>query len=397
MQDYTVALISHEYPPYTIGGIGSYCFSLATALARRRIRTVVFCGLSRVTEISKVNDCLEIVRMPYPAIPPRYLWFQIKNLRTILRHLGKNWVIHAVDPTSSALLVYLKKKLKSPFVTTVHEHPMAALKEFARLSLSEWSLGDFRISAASYPLDNFLMQACLRASDHIVVPGKYTKDYLLRVDRKISSEKVSVIYNGIDFEQIDKIQRRNDRSNGLCLISYGRLVSTKGFLYLVKIIPRLCQRFPGLNLKLVGKGPLEKKIVSKIRNSHVENMIQYEGFQPHSALIREVKNSDVVVLPTFHEVGPFISALEAMACKKTLVVFDLQFSREFIINMQNGIMAKALSTEDLYDKISLVLSDSNLRKELGENAYEYVKKHHNWDTLVNRYIRIYEESLHSSH
>jgi len=394
MSDYTVALISHEYPPSTIGGIASYCFSLAKALSKRHVQTVVFCGRSRSLKISQENEYLKVVRLPYLDAPPRYLWFQIENFRLISRMIGDDYILHGVNPISSAFFLYLKRKLKLPFVTTLHEHPLAGLKQFVMLSPSGWSFGDFRICVASYPLNTFLTQACLQASDHIIVPGKWTKDYLLKVDRKISDGKISVIYNGVDFEEINGIKSNSRRSDVLRLISFGRLVSTKGILYLLKIMPELCGNFPRLNLQIVGNGPLESKIRSQISYSNVQDKVHLSGFLPHSRLIREIKNSDVVVLPTFHEVGPFISALEAMACKKTAVVFDLCFSREFVRNMKNGLMAKALDLKDLYAKISMALSDDGLRKKLGQSAYEYVEKHHNWDTIVGKYIEIYEESLH---
>jgi glycosyltransferase involved in cell wall biosynthesis len=394
MSDYTVALISHEYPPYTIGGIASYCLNLAKALSKRHIQTIVFCGVSNSMKVSQVNDYLRVVRLPCLDVPPRYLWFQIENFGTISKLIGDNCVLHAVNPNSSAFFLYLKKKRKLPFVTTLHEHPLAALKEFVRLSPSEWSFGDFRIYAASYPLDTFLMRECLRNSDHIVVPGESTKDYLVKVDAKISNKKISVIYNGVDLEEINGIESKNKRGDDLRIMSYGRLVSTKGIMYLLKIMPKLFRKFPKLNVQIVGKGPLENKIASQISDLNIQDGVHLSGFLQHSQLIREIKSSDVVVLPTFHEVGPFISALEAMACSKPVVVFDFCFSREFVVNMKNGLMAKPLDMGDLYDKVSMALSDDGLRRELGQNAYDYVEKHHNWNTLVEKYIEIYEESLH---
>lgn len=392
--NYTVVLISHEYPPHTIGGIGSYCFSLANALARRHIQTIVLCGKSKSLEISRINDNLKVVRLPCIDVPPRYLWFQMTNFATISRLVGNDCVLHGVDPDSSAFFLYLKRRLKIPFITTIHEHPLAALKQFAGLPRSEWSLGDLRISAASYPLDTFLMTRCLRLSDHIVVPGEYTRDYLLLIDRKTPKQKVSVIYNGVDFAEIDGIESEIHDSKNLRITSYGRLVSTKGIQYLLKIMPKLWEEFPEMKLQLAGKGPLEGKIISQISHTGFKNNVYFRGFLQHSQLIREIKDSDVVVLPTFHEVGPFLSALETMACGKTLVVFDLCFTREFVTNMENGLMARALDVEDLYRKVSLALSDTNLRNNLGQNARDYVLKHHNWDILVERYVELYENALH---
>jgi glycosyltransferase involved in cell wall biosynthesis len=281
-----------------------------------------------------------------------------------------------------------------PFVTTVHEHPLVALKEYAKLFPFESTIGDFGIYAASYPLDTFSLRACLKVSDHVVVPGKFTKDYLLKVDRKISSEKISVIYNGINLEEIDSVEADNEIEEQTRIISYGRLVSTKGFSYLLEIMPDLHREFAELSLTILGKGPLANKLSSQASRLSIENMLHLDGFLPHRQLIKKIKDSDLVVLPTFHEVGPFISALEAMGCGKTVVVFDLCFSREFVENMENGIMVKPQDAKDLCDKVKMVLHDVDLRKEIGRKARDYVETHHNWSLLVDKYVEMYEETLH---
>lgn len=394
MTNYKVFLISHEYPPFAIGGISSYCFSLAKALSQKKIQTIVFCGRSKKPQVSFENNYLQIVRFPCADVPPRYLWFQVQNFKVISKLIDRKCILHAVNPNSSAFLIFLKKKLKLPIVTTLHEHPLIALKEFATLPLSQWTMGDFMISAASYPLNISLTKVCLRTSDHIIVPGKYTKDYLKKVDAKTPQEKISVIYNGVNLEEIDRIEKlpRKD-ANELTIVSYGRLVSTKGFLHLVRIMPKLCKTFPNLSAQIIGKGPLEGKIRDLISRLALRERIRLVGFLPHSDLIARVKNSDIVVLPTFHEVGPFISALEGMACYKTVVVFNLPFTREFVKHMDNGILAKAHDIKDLFEKVSTALYDRKLRERIGRQARNYVEKYHNWSKLVNKYIEIYENLL----
>ena len=46
---------------------------------------------------------------------------------------------------------------------------------------------------------------CINAADHIVVPGLSTLDYMKNSSRNLNLRKISVIYNGINFEKIGKI------------------------------------------------------------------------------------------------------------------------------------------------------------------------------------------------
>jgi hypothetical protein len=42
-----VAIISHEYPPFFFGGIGSYCYNLASNLARKGILSAFAIAFNR--------------------------------------------------------------------------------------------------------------------------------------------------------------------------------------------------------------------------------------------------------------------------------------------------------------------------------------------------------------
>jgi len=100
--------------------------------------------------------------------------------------------------------------------------------------------------------------------------------------------------------------------------------------------------------------------------------------------------ADVVVLPSMREAQP-LSVLEAMACKKPVVVFDLPFASEYIKSSMNGMTARPGDPRDLADKISMLLSDRNLRSRIGHEAYEHIKHNHNWSDLIDRYIDVYEK------
>jgi glycosyltransferase involved in cell wall biosynthesis len=155
----------------------------------------------------------------------------------------------------------------------------------------------------------------------------------------------------------------------------------------------LKKTFPCITLHIFGEGPL-KEILKKIsRDYKINKQVILYGRVPYEQLISNIKRSAVIVLPSLYEVGPFISALEAMACRKPVVAFDFPFTREFISNMSTGVLAKPGDIKDLAEKIALLLSDKSIRIKLANNAYKYVKKNHNWDNLVQGYIRVYKSLI----
>jgi glycosyltransferase involved in cell wall biosynthesis len=183
----------------------------------------------------------------------------------------------------------------------------------------------------------------------------------------------------------------NIEDNNPSIISFSRLVSLKGIDKLLSHSKTLFLRFPNLKLKIFGRGPLQPLLERIVRKENLHQHVMIMGHVPFDVLLKHIEKALVAVFPTFLEVGPFISALEAMALKKPVVAFDLPFNREFIKPYKTGMLAKAGNMDDFIDKISFLLSDQKLRAELGNAAFEYVKKHHNWAYVVDKYIKIYKE------
>ncbi|MHA1851885.1 MAG: glycosyltransferase family 4 protein [Candidatus Heimdallarchaeaceae archaeon] len=388
MSTFKIALISHEFPPYMFGGISSNCFDLAYALSKKGISTTVFSGRSEKITIERPNKHLKVIRMPFFDYPPRFIWFQLQNFKGFTRLLKDYTIIHGVNPLSSALYSLVKKKLNKPFVTSIHEVYSRDLKVFVNSPFSEWSVWDFSLHVAGYPLNEFLTRMCLKASDHIVVCGFSAFKDLITEYQNLDSHRISVIYNGINFDKVDAI--KGNAGKNPSIIFFGRLIWRKGILHLLKAMLNINKRFPDLILQIFGKGPLEKVIRRFSSKFGMINQIFIQGYVPYSTLIRNIKSSTIVVLPSLYEVGPFIAALEAMACKKPVVAFDLPFNREFISNNFTGILAKPGDISDLAEKICVLLTDDALRTRIAKNAYDYVKTHHNWEKLVDEYITIYQ-------
>ncbi|HVP92389.1 MAG TPA: glycosyltransferase family 4 protein, partial [Acidobacteriota bacterium] len=166
--DLKVALISPEFPPFSIGGISAVCNDLAWNLAKKGVPTTVFCGKSNKISMENLTDCLKIVRLPLLGLPPRHVWFQIENLSPLLDLLKGFDIVHSIDPRA-AFLAYFSKNLRRPFITHVHGCGHCETEVFLKSPISYWSLGDFVYTVLEYPLNQYLTNKCLRNSDHIVV------------------------------------------------------------------------------------------------------------------------------------------------------------------------------------------------------------------------------------
>jgi glycosyltransferase involved in cell wall biosynthesis len=381
-----IALISHEG-----GGISSVSYGLAQSLAKKKIDTTIFTStLAHNCQIEEVNEYFNVVRFPILDFPPRSFWFQILNIRKLSKLLSNYTVIHGVSPDASFVFTFYKKKLKKPLIATIHGSPRAIQKVFVNSPISSWHLGDFGYNIIEFPLHDFTISKILSDSDHIVACSFTTLEEL-KAYKTLHLNKTSVIYNGINFDEIQKIRiPSNNNKDNLSIVYAGRLFWTKGAIHLLKAFQLVRKNFKNVQLKIFGKGPLEQKIKKLIVEANLKDCVSFLGHVPHRSLITEVKMADIVVLPSLYEAQPMF-ALEAMACKKPLVVFNVAYAREIISNEDNGLLAQAYDVKDLGDKIEILLSDKELRIEIGENACKYVKRKHNWDVLAENYLRLYEK------
>ena len=389
--DVKIALISQEFPPFTIGGISAICYDLAYSLSKRRISTTVFCGKSNKMSIEKLNKYLKVIRLPLLDLPPRHIWFQLQNFNSLLKLLKDYTILHGVDTKSSTIFAYFAKKMRKPFVTHLQGCPYSEMKAFLNSPISYRAMGDYIYYVVESPMNSFLTRLSLTQSERIVSCSYTTLNEAKRKYPHLDYTKASVIYNGINFDKFNS-GSSNPEEERCSVMFYGRLFYIKGIIHLIKAIAVVKQKFPNVELEIYGKGPLEPKIRSFIQKLKLANNVFIHGYIPQRELIDKIRSSSVVVLPSFYE-AQSMSVLEAMTCGKAVVAFDLPFSREFIRNFGNGLLAKAGDVEDLADKISVLLSNKKLRRALGQNAHKYVKKNHNWEILVEEYIEMYNKMI----
>jgi glycosyltransferase involved in cell wall biosynthesis len=59
----------------------------------------------------------------------------------------------------------------------------------------------------------------------------------------------------------------------------------------------------------------------------------------------------------------------------------------------NGLLVEVDDPQQLADALYLLLSDQNLRKKMGGNSLEKVRKVFNWENTVSGYMSVYDNAL----
>ena len=390
MDNPRVALVSHEYPPYQIGGVGSYCYDLARFLSKKRVPTTVLCGRSAKREEERINDYLAVTRVPFPDLPLRAYWFQVRNYSFLRRAFRDFDVVHAINPQSSGL-VTLPRLVAHDFVTTMHGVPKYRSRAFFNAPSNYWTLRELVSNTYEAAVDHALHELCFKNSSRIVAVSRNSLQEARAAFHHFPVDKATVIPNGIDFQRINRIRdsvKKSDQADDESVLFYGRLVWIKGILQLVEAVATLKTDLPGIRLKIAGMGPLLDTLRQVVRKLNLTENVQFLGYLSQDRVIAETIRSGIVALPSSYEAGS-IGHLEAMACGKPLVAFDYPFIREYVTSHETGLLAKPGDSADLAAKIRLLVDDRRLRDTLAHNAFKFTFERHNWEMLAEKYRDLY--------
>jgi L-malate glycosyltransferase len=146
-----------------------------------------------------------------------------------------------------------------------------------------------------------------------------------------------------------------------------------------------------LRLLLMGDGPDVTLVQEFIRARGLTHVVRTPGKIARRDMPKWFRAADVYVSCTLTD-GTSISLLEAMATGLPVVVSNLPGNREWVVEGQNGWLARADSAEDFADRLlRAVRLVPEERKLLAERNQEIVQTRADWDRNFPRLLQMYEQ------
>ena len=160
----------------------------------------------------------------------------------------------------------------------------------------------------------------------------------------------------------------------------------KGFDMLIQAWAKIAQTHPNWKLQFIGADD-NNHIKNVAISLGIENRIVFSGRTNDTANI--LRDKSIYVLSSRREGFP-CSLLEAMSQGCACVAFDCKTGpNEIITDGQNGLLVRNGDTDDLAQKLQLLIENESLRNELSDNAKDRVKDFDKitffakWDNLIN--------------
>ena len=294
------------------------------------------------------------------------------------------------------LLTKVRKCIRSFSPDIVHAHYassygiLGSLSRFHPFILSVWGSDVFDFPRRSF-LTRFLLRFNFRNADQILS----TSHVMAEETRKYTPKKILITPFGIDTTLFkpDKTGQPS-MSDSIIIGTTKALEPEYGIEYLIRAFGYLKEKHPDLSLKLIiaGGGSLEQDLKNLVVTLNLEKEVIFAGKIPHDAIPAFLNQLDIYAALSISE-SFGVSIIEASACELPVVVSSAGGLKEVVEDGITGLLVKPEDPIETVTAVEKLLINEDLRKEMGRNGRNRVKKMYNWTDNVDEMLKIYQHFL----
>ena len=164
-----------------------------------------------------------------------------------------------------------------------------------------------------------------------------------------------------------------------------RFVAKKGVDVFINSIKILQDKNYEIQAVIGGNGEEQDNITALVNKLNLQNKISFTGWVNDKDKFFE--QIDIFCLPSLHE--PFgIILLEAMENSLPIVSTDTEGPSEILKHMQDVLICKADSPEDLAEKITYLIDNQQKAKELSQKAYLKLTQTYNIKIISEKLVTL---------
>ena len=170
----------------------------------------------------------------------------------------------------------------------------------------------------------------------------------------------------------------------------------KGHQYFIEAAKVIKEKILNVNFLIVGGtvNPEEEKykreLEDKVKELGLSDQVIFTGFYPD--LIYLLSNIEIVIIPSLYE-APSAVAMETMAMKRLVVASNVGGIPEVVADRETGFLVPPKNPEAIAEKVTFLLKNPQIAKEMGEKGYQRVKKNFTQEKLAREHEKIYDSLL----
>jgi glycosyltransferase involved in cell wall biosynthesis len=271
-------------------------------------------------------------------------------------------------------------------------HTALFLKAMANIPFSITAHGqDFM---ADFGNDDLLREICA-AAEFVAVETEYSRGLMAQRCPE-SADKIHRVYNGMNLANFLGPAGTVQPAGPVRILSVGRLVSFKGFEYLIEACELLRQRSVHFRCEIIGDGPLRESLQQRIDELRLGALVTLEGALPQDRVIEKLERCDIFALASTSDdkgasdVFPTV-ILEAMASARAVVSTTMAGIPESVVDKETGLLVPAGESGLFADALEVLCRDSELRARYGSAGRTRIENHFQIETTVRPLIELFEK------
>lgn len=308
----------------------------------------------------------------------RYQLGAVRELGRLFRDEGFD-LLHCHGPRANFYGALIKKLYNIPAVTTVH---------------SDY-LRDFEHNYYKHRVYTTFNVLALQAFDgYFAVSGTFRE---MLLSRGFPSQKITVIYNGLDFSGTINPTPRNDFLHA-CGLSIPPQAKTVGLLARLHPIKghdvflagarRILDKEADTHFIVGGDGEEKDRLLSLRDKLGLSEHVHFTGHITDTAGFYNAV--DINTLTSYSESFPYV-LLEGARLKKPAVSSDVGGIRQLLKHGETGFLFPAGDEAEFARHTLALLQDGSLRSTMGEKLYRHARDNYSLARLAEIHLRVYEQ------
>lgn len=365
------------YPTY--GGSGIVGSELGKELAARG-HTVHFIASALPTRLTELNERVrfhEVEMMSYPLFEHQpYTLALATKMATVAEteNLDLLHVHYAIPHSISAILAResLQPHRRLPVITTLHGTDITLVgADRSYLPITRYGIVQ---------------------SDGVTAISHYLKQATAET---FQFDNIAVIPNFIcahDYQRhaMPHLRAELAPDGAPLLVHVSNFRPVKRPVDCVEILARVLERNVRTRLVMVGDGSERTNCEHRARCLGVYEHCSFVGKQPK--IMDYLSAADVLLLPSEQE-SFGLAALEAMACEVPVIASRVGGIPEVVTDGETGYLSEMGDVEKMSADAARLLSDNDLRSEMGARARSSAISRYSTDLVIPQYIEFYERVL----
>ena len=227
-----------------------------------------------------------------------------------------------------------------------------------------------------------LIYRAMQLATAVVVIDKKTFNCL----KEYKDIEVSYIPNPITLEGFSCIKPEGVSRQILFL---GWCIKTKGMEELLAAWEKLSLDYNDWQLKIIG--PYNRNYIDSLKERYSFRNVTLCGEREHSEALKMMNLADIFILPSYSEGFPNV-ILEAMGLGKAIVATNVGAIPEMLAD-KAGILIEPYNVDSIILALDQLISNRDLREEIGKNAYKKVRECYSYDIIMKKYEELWNVSL----